>query len=154
MLRRIKLLELPCIAGNLVSWSKSQITSSCQAVTRREASNLIWWSARGYIVHVQSVIRLFGPKIINLLYILVLLKCLITNLFFLKPIVRYLHIQQSYLKKKILKRLKQSDNIHCVLRHKLQTVVIRILKKKSHCADRKSHTTLLQFTVSRNEING
>lgn len=57
-------------------------------------------------------------------------------------------------KKKNLKRLKQSDNIHCVLRHKLQTVVIRILKKKSHCADRKSHITLLQFTVSRNEING
>lgn len=48
--------------------------------------------------------------------------------------------ESFFLNKYILEKTLKTDNIHCVLRLQFQTVMIRILKKKSHCSYLKNPT--------------
>lgn len=83
-------------------------------------------------------------KIINLLHILVHLECFITNLFFLLKTncnsFTYATIWTLCFKQSYFRKTLKTDNIHCVLCLQFQTVMIRILKKKSHCSYLKNHT--------------
>lgn len=83
-------------------------------------------------------------KIINLLHILVHWECFITNLFFLLKTncnsFTYATIWKLCFKQLYFRKTLKTDNIHCVLCLQFQTVMIRILKKKSHCSYLKNHT--------------
>lgn len=82
-------------------------------------------------------------KIINLLHILVHLECFITIFFLLKTNCNsftYATIWKLFFKQLYFRKTLKTDNIHCVLRLQFQTVMIRILKKKSHCSSLKNHT--------------
>lgn len=82
-------------------------------------------------------------KILNLLDILVHLECFITNLFFSSKTncnsFIYATIWKLFFKQLYFRKTLKTENIHCVLRLQFQTVMIRILKKKSHCS-LKNHT--------------